>query len=64
MEKTINVSRKTNQITVEINLTFDEYLDLRSFFNVVKNSEQWESFNELWSKVPMRFREMLITDKE
>ena len=62
MEKSVEVHRKTNQITVKINMTYDEFQDLRSFMNVVSKGKEWSTFNELWSDIPMKFREMLLKD--
>ncbi len=62
MEKTVEINRKTSQMTVKITMTFDEFQDLRSFMNVCANTNQYRTFNELWSKVPMKFREMLLKE--
>ena len=62
MEKSLKIDRKSNQMTMKISMSFDDYQDLRSFMNVVSKSKEWSIFNELWSDVPMRFREMLLTD--
>ena len=62
MEKSVEINRKSNQMTVKITMTFDEFQDLRSFMNTCANTHQYRLFNELWSKVPMRFREMLLKE--
>lgn len=62
MKKTVKINRKEGRMTVEISMTFDEFQDLRSFMNVCANTDQFRLFIELWSNVPMRFREMLLKE--
>ncbi len=62
MEKTVKINRKDGKMTVEISMTFEEFQDLRSFMNTCANTHQYRLFNEMWSKVPMRFREMLLKE--
>ncbi len=64
MEKEIRMEKKSRQLSVVIKMSFDEFQDLRSFMNIVSKSKEWSIFNETWSNVPIRFREMLLKEND
>ncbi len=62
MEKSVEISKKSKKISVNINMSFDEFQDLRSYMNVAVKERNFDFVDKCFSNVPSLFHKCLKSD--